>query len=205
MRNLYFCAEQHLEKNILKNGLDAGTRLMTSEKADTYCQNFNVEHQTEGAHVMIKIPVKAHTRDLKHVSKGVWENLKHLSPQHMTHETLNEAILSMNEKINSQLDALSFVVTENKKTTEHLSHQLDEQKVDTSTQKERLTRLEEKVDALKEGQDTLHTRIDKCNRNIDALQACTDQMKGIVGFIKWSVVVGATLAGGILLKMFELI
>lgn len=72
-------------------------------------------------------------------------------------------------------------------------------------QNERLARLEQNVVGLQGGQAVIHKRIDRTNAKVDDIQTAVDKMSGAVGIIKWATIVGATLAGGILLKVFEVI
>ena len=99
------------------------------------------------------------------------------------------------------LEAIGFLAQQTQNDVDNLSKKFDEYVETNGEQNERLTRLEEKADQLQEGQKVIHARIDRTNSKMDAIEKKVNKIDGGISIIKWAVIVGATLAGGILAQL----
>ena len=187
---------------VKKNGLRVGTTLLT-ESAERM-SNVPGEY----------IPVSVSGKQISPTkNKKWWLTTEKIPPDQLTHdiESLKES-RKMSTNIDGRLDAVSFIVKGNKDQLDVISQKFDQHIAEdnrrNAEQNDRLTRLETEVSGLKEGQQIIHNRIDKLQKRIDGIQTAVSELKddsmkikGAVAITQWATLIGATLAGGVLIKL----
>ena len=205
MFKMFFFCQKSLVPKYEAEGIPEGSALYTE---------FAVKHEqptfiklSEGS---CSIPVSVSNRQIKPTDNiAIWQTTEHIPPIQLNHDIKSIKDLTMPTNLNGQMDAISYLVKENKQELDRISAKLHEHVSEDDKRhtdiEGRLTRLETKVDGLEKGQQVIHDRIEKLQKTVFATNDIVQKIKGAAAITQWATILGATLAGGVLLKLFEVI